>query len=230
MYGRNRGQGQFGGNVNQGAFIARPGNFGAAPAMPPAVPPPGGNGNFGPLVTKGGQVCYDPAQYVQACMDELLATSGNAGIPGCGLTGDVCNYQLLGAVIRDVAPDSAYTIEIQALRAVAFKPRFIYVFGIGSTPATSGTNVRFDITNVTIGGNPQLINFTGASPGADYAVLSDSYNRMDHPCAVSWAAFGTTNGNSLTISGRNLGDIEADLYFQIWGDAANCNTGMPTFG
>lgn len=230
MYGRNRGQ--FGGNMNQGAFISRPGNFGATamattngsgPAVPPPRPAPNGG-----MMTPGGQVCYDPMQYAQTCMQELLATSGNAGLPGCDVTGFACGYQILSFAVRNIAPGADWEANIEALRAGAFKTRFVYMFGIGSTLATSATNTRFEVATVQVSSEPQLISngegagFTGAN---GYRVLSDIFNRTDHPLAVSWRTFGDTNGNTLRITGRSLADINQDIYIGLFGDAAQCGIG-----
>jgi len=188
-----------------------------------AMPPMGNGGGCVPIPT---------------CGPTFYNLPGNAGIPGCDvstLCGTECHYQILGRVIRDVpaCEGDALTgplvsLEMSALRAGAFKPRYVYMFGIGSECSNSTENARFELAAVEVQGMPQLIATQGdsnpASPavdGGNYAVLSDAFVRPDHPLPVSWATFGTDSGQRISFSFRSLVDFEQDIYVVMWGDAAD---------
>jgi hypothetical protein len=152
---------------------------------------------------------------------------GNAGIPGCGTgtsAGSECGLQILpfrSALIP--AGTAGVNLNISALRAGAFKPRAWYVFGIGATPATSGTNVRFEITELTVQGIPQFISTSSTTPvgaGAGNTCLSDSFLKPDKPVPVSFMVFGSDQGQTLDVTVSNLGNIDAYCYVTLWGDAA----------
>lgn len=151
---------------------------------------------------------------------------GNAGIPGCGtgtVAGSECGLQILPYRSETVAPGNLATLRIAALRAGAFKPRAWYMFGIGSGAANSATNVRFEITELTVQGIPQFISTSANVPAAGAqgnVCLSDSFITSDEPVPVSFMVFGTDQGQTLDMTVRNLGNINADLYVTFWGDAA----------
>lgn len=154
---------------------------------------------------------------------------GNAGIKGCGI-GDVpCGYQVLAAVIRDVPAAPAggigptVTLAMQAGRALAFQPKYVYMFGVGAEPDTSELNTRFELQGVTVMTNQQLIQEAGPTEDGSgvYSVLSDAYNRPDHPVPVSWATFGDNNGQSIRFQFASLSDVVQDIHVILWGDAAD---------
>jgi hypothetical protein len=223
MYGNRNGNGA---SINR-AMVPRTGSypnpraaFGATTngaAIP--APRPGPNGG---MVTPGGVECPDLMAFQAQCNAEIAMSQGNAGIMGCTIEGNFCGYQILGYCRRDIAPGAEVTFEINALRAGSFKPRYVYMFGTGSDLATSGTNTRFEVMNVTSMSDPQFIN----AGEIDYCVLSDSFNRSDDPVPVSWHSFGNTPGTGLSIRLRSLTDIVSDVYVTLWGDAANCGVGL----
>lgn len=145
---------------------------------------------------------------------------GNAGVPGCGtgtIPGTECSLKLLFRNSGTVA--AAATIEIEALagRGGAFKPRAVYMVGIGD--ADSSVNVRFEILNVTVLGNPQLISYDGLTVLTNRG-LSDFFNLQCAPQPVDWAVIGASPGQGLNITVANIGQVDARLYVAVWGDAA----------
>ena len=160
--------------------------------------------------------------------------TGGAGIMGCGISNVPCGYQVLGAVIRDVpdattAAGGAYELEILAGRGYAFQPKFVYMFGIGAEPSTSDLNTRFEIRNVQVMEQPQLIQaFGGTGPSAgpapttgQFAVLSDAYNNWDQAVPVSWDTFGAVSGQGIRFTFAPLADVAQDIHVIMWGDAAD---------
>ena len=151
---------------------------------------------------------------------------GDAGIPGCGtgtVAGSECGLQILPYRSETVAPGNTANLRIGALRAGAFKARAWYMFGIGNGAANSATNVRFEVTEVTVQGIPQFISTSANVPAAGAqgnVCLSDSFLRQDKPMPVSFMVFGTDQGQTLDVTVRNIGNIAADLYVTLWGDAA----------
>ena len=158
----------------------------------------------------------------QGCApNSFYSLPGNAGVPGCGvgtMCGSECHYQILARASRAVAAAGPFELEISALRAGAFKPRFVYMFGVSDADTT--LNARFEINTVEVQGLPQLIQTGGQSTGMDYVTLIDSFLRPDHPLAVSWMVFGSDSGQTMNISGTNIDAAAATIYVTLWGDAA----------
>jgi len=160
---------------------------------------------------------------------------GNAGVPGCGISNVPCGYQVLSGVIRDVPAAAAggvgqlVTLGMLAGRALAFQPKFVYMFGVGAEPDTSELNTRFEIRDIRVMSNTQLIQpfsqFTTTAPTAGaYSILSDAYNRWDEAVPVSWDTFGPNPGQGIDFDFVSLSDVVQDIHVIMWGDAADPST------
>lgn len=161
-----------------------------------------------------------------ACATSMAPVIGNAGVPGCGtgtLPGTEC---ALKVVFRNsgeagIAGETAAEVEVLAGRGGAFKPRSVYMVGIGAEDPS--INVRFEILNVSVLGQPQLINYNGLSTYAERG-LTDFFNLQCMPQPVDWQVFGSSVGQGLTVSVFNLEpELAARFYIAIWGDAADCS-------
>lgn len=148
---------------------------------------------------------------------------GNAGVPGCGtgtLPGGECHLKLVFRRSDSVAPQGTATVEVLAGRGGAFKPRAVYMVGIGvSDPSI---NARFEILDVRVMGTPQLINYSGATVAAERG-LTDFFNLQCAPQPVDWQMFGASQGQGLQITILNpepAGGENAYFYIAVWGDAA----------
>jgi hypothetical protein len=149
---------------------------------------------------------------------------GNAGLPGCGtqsLPGTECQLKLVfrNSGSTGIAAGATADVEVLAGRGGAFKPRAVYMVGIGE--ADSSINVRFEILNVTVMGNPQLISYNGVGTYEERGI-TDFFNLQCMPQPVDWTVFGSSQGQGLAITVRNLGSVAARFYIAVWGDAADC--------
>jgi len=135
---------------------------------------------------------------------------------------EYCGWQLVGDVI-DVAPFSEGTIDISPTVAPHFDPVACYMFGID--PAAPSTNLRFTVSSVTVGGEPQLafeknLPDGGSIPGSVPELLSDAFNRSDQPIIVHWKFFSTPAlGAPLNISFFNLNAVTLRVFVALWGNA-----------
>jgi hypothetical protein len=92
---------------------------------------------------------------------------------------------------------------------------------IGVATGDTATNVRFEILNITVLGDPQLINFDGASQPLNRGI-TDFFNLQCAPQPVDWATIGASQGQGLVITVVNTSaDEEARLYVALWGDGAS---------
>jgi len=181
-------------------------------------PQVGAAGQYGQAQTSGFPYFPSTADCAQACEPTVV---GNAGIPGCGtgtLPGTECSLKILFRNSGTVAAGAQADLEALAGRGGAFKPRAAAMFGISAND--SAVNVRFEILNVTVLGDPQLINFDGATQPANRG-LSDFFNFQCAPQPVDWATIGASQGQGLVVTIRNTADIDAILYLALWGDGAS---------
>lgn len=167
-----------------------------------------------------GTQSYSAPDCAPACAPTVL---GNAGIPGCGtgtLPGTECKLKVLfRRSDTSVAAVTNATVEALAGRAGAFKPRAVYMIGIGEVdPSVNG---RFEILNVTVMGNPQLVNFDGVTVAGNRGI-TDFFNLQCMPQPVDWQVFGASAGQGLQITVRNPDPALAMFfYLSVWGDAAD---------
>lgn len=167
-----------------------------------------------------GSSTYSAPDCAPACAPTVI---GNAGIPGCGtgtLPGTECKLKLLfRRSDTAVAAGATATVEALAGRAGAFKPRAVYMIGIGDDDPS--VNARFEILNVTVMGTPQLINYDGTTVAANRGI-TDFFNLQCMPQPVDWQVFGSSAGQGLQIAIRNPdAALDAIFYLAVWGDAAD---------
>jgi hypothetical protein len=146
---------------------------------------------------------------------------GNAGSPGCGtgtMPGSECGLRVLFRKSASIPVSTAASIEILAGRSGAFKPRAVYMVGLATDDPS--VNARIEISNVTVMGDPQLVNFNGVTDSTQRGI-SDFYNLQCMPQPVDWAVFGSSAGQGLILDVFNPDAAQtAFLYVAIWGDAA----------
>lgn len=167
-----------------------------------------------------GSTGYSAPGCMPACAPSVL---GNAGVPGCGtgtLPGTECRLKVLFKKSdAAITAGSSATIEALAGRAGAFKPRSVYMIGIGD--ADPSVNARLEILNVTVMGNPQLVNFDGVTVAGNRGI-TDFFNLQCMPQPVDWQVFGASAGQGLQITVRNPDPaLAVQFYIAIWGDAAD---------
>lgn len=181
-------------------------------------PQVGAAGQYGAAQTSGFPYFPATQDCAQACEPTVV---GNAGVPGCGtgtIPGTECSLKILFRNSETVAAGATADVEALAGRGGAFKPRAVYMVGIGAED--SALNVRFEILNITVLGNPQLITFDGATNAANRGI-TDFFNLQCAPQPVDWATIGSSQGQGLLVSIRNTGTVDAILYIAIWGDGAS---------
>jgi hypothetical protein len=152
--------------------------------------------------------------------------AGEGGVetyPGCYGLPTYCGWQqVAGTVTIPAATDGVLSV----LPTVSpyFEPKAVYLFGID--PNAPGTNLRFTIGAVTVGGSPQMaINKTiptGTGVGGG-ELLSDVFNRSDEPLLINWSVFSTTGlARELQINLFNLnGNTAVQVFACIWGNAVS---------
>lgn len=150
---------------------------------------------------------------------------GAAGVevyPNCYGSPSPCAWQLVGDSF-DIPALSNDRIDISPTVTPHFNPKYIYMFGID--PQNPGTNLRFTVGAVTIGGVSQLAIFNPTPTGVN-DLLSDVFNRSDEPIIVSnWYVFSTPGlGSPLAIDVFNLNPITLRVFFALWGNAIDRKT------
>lgn len=147
--------------------------------------------------------------------------AGQGGVetyPGCYGLPTYCGWQQVAGVV-DITATTAGTLSIVPTVSPYFEPKAVYLFGID--PNAPGTNFRFTIGAVTVGGSPQLAVNTLTPTGASAnELLSDVYNRSDEPLLVNWSVFSTVGlARELQITVFNLNDSAIRIFACIWGNA-----------
>lgn len=147
--------------------------------------------------------------------------AGQAGVetyPGCYGIPTYCGWQQVAGSV-EIAGGAAGVLSVVPTVSPFFEPKAIYLFGID--PAAPGTNLRFTVGAVTIGGAPQLAINTLTPTGTGAEILSDVFNRADEPILVNWAVFSTVGlARELQISIFNLNAAtEIQVFACVWGNA-----------
>jgi len=150
--------------------------------------------------------------------------AGQGGVetyPGCYGLPTYCGWQQV-AGSNNIAATTAGIVSVVPTVSPYFEPKAVYLFGID--PAAPGTNLRFTVGAVTVGGSPQLAVNTltpaGGGPGSPAELLSDVFNRSDEPLLVNWSVFSTVGlARELQISVFNLNAVEIRIFACIWGNA-----------
>ena len=150
--------------------------------------------------------------------------AGQGGVetyPGCYGLPTYCGWQQV-AGIATIAAATNGVVSVVPTVSPYFEPKAVYLFGID--PAAPGTNLRFTIGAVTVGGSPQLaINtLTPTGAAATGELLSDVFNRSDEPLLVNWSVFSTVGlARVLQLSVFNLNATTIRIYACIWGNAVS---------
>ena len=156
-------------------------------------------------------------------------SAGQGGVetyPGCYGLPTYCGWQQV-AGIATIAATTNGVVSIVPTVSPYFEPKAVYLFGID--PAAPGTNLRFTIGAVTVGGSPQLAINTltpdgGAAGGPvpQPEILSDVFNRSDEPLLVNWSVFSTVGlARELQVTIFNLNAVEIRIFACIWGNAVS---------
>jgi hypothetical protein len=149
--------------------------------------------------------------------------AGQGGVetyPGCYGLPTYCGWQQVAGV-DTIAARTAGIVSVVPTVSPFFEPKAVYLFGID--PAAPGTNFRFTVGAVTVGGSPQLAINTlvpvGGTP-ASPELLSDVFNRSDEPLLVNWSVFSTIGlARELQISVFNLNNAPIQIFACVWGNA-----------
>ena len=130
-----------------------------------------------------------------------------------------CGWQQVAGV-QDVLTAVAGVVTVTPTTSPYFEPKAVYMFGID--PAAPGTNLRFTVGSVDVGGAPQLAISSVPTGGAaaNPELLSDVFNRSDEPLLVSWAIISTVAlARQLTVDVFNLNAVTMRIFVQVWGNA-----------
>lgn len=150
--------------------------------------------------------------------------AGQGGVetyPGCYGLPTYCGWQQV-AGSADIAGTTAGVVSVVPTVSPFFEPKAIYLFGID--PNAPGTNLRFTVGAVTVGGSPQMAINTltpaGGGAASPAELLSDVFNRSDEPLLVNWSVFSTVGlARELQISVFNLNGQAIRIFACIWGNA-----------
>lgn len=150
--------------------------------------------------------------------------AGQGGVetyPGCYGLPTYCGWQQV-AGSADILATTAGVVSIVPTVSPFFEPKAVYLFGID--PNAPGTNLRFTVGAVTVGGSPQLAINTltpaGGGAGSPNELLSDVFNRSDEPLMVNWSVFSTVGlARELQISVFNLNGQAIRIFACVWGNA-----------
>ena len=155
-------------------------------------------------------------------------SAGQGGVetyPGCYGLPTYCGWQQV-AGIQNIAGGAAGVVTVLPTVSPYFEPKAVYLFGID--PAAPGTNLRFTIGAVTVGGAPQLaINNLapdgGIAGGPLSELLSDVFNRGDQPLLLNWSVFSTTGlARELQLNLFNLNaQTPIRIFACVWGNAVS---------
>lgn len=150
--------------------------------------------------------------------------AGQGGVetyPGCYGLPTYCGWQQV-AGSADIPARTAGVVSVVPTVSPFFEPKAVYLFGID--PNAPGTNLRFTVGAVTVGGSPQLAINTltpaGGGAASPAELLSDVFNRSDEPLLVNWSVFSTVGlARELQISVFNLNQQDMVIFAAIWGNA-----------
>lgn len=150
--------------------------------------------------------------------------AGQGGVetyPGCYGLPTYCGWQQV-AGSADINAVTAGVVSVVPTVSPFFEPKAVYLFGID--PNAPGTNLRFTVGAVTVGGSPQLaintLTPTGGGAGSPAELLSDVFSRSDEPLMVNWSVFSTVGlARELQISVFNLNNQAIRIFACVWGNA-----------
>ena len=150
--------------------------------------------------------------------------AGQGGVetyPGCYGLPTYCGWQQV-AGSADIAGGAAGVVSVVPTVSPFFEPKAVYLFGVDIN--AFGTNLRFTVGAVTVGGSPQLAINTltpaGGGAASPAELLSDVFNRSDEPLLVNWSVFSTVGlARELQISVFNPNGQDMRIFACIWGNA-----------
>lgn len=146
--------------------------------------------------------------------------AGQGGVetyPGCYGLPTYCGWQQVAGSV-DIGALTNGVLSVVPTVSPFFEPKAIYLFGID--PNAPGTNLRFTVGAVTVGGSPQLAINTLVPTGLGAELLSDMFNQMLEPLLVNWSVFSTVGlARELQISIFNLNGVAIRVFACIWGNA-----------
>jgi len=154
--------------------------------------------------------------------DKFYAGQGGVeSYPGCYGLPTYCGWQQVAGSV-DIAGTTAGVLSVVPTVSPFFEPKAVYLFGID--PNAPGTNLRFTVGAVTVGGSPQLAINTltpaGGGAASPAELLSDVFNRSDEPLLVNWSVFSTVGlARELQISLFNLNGQAIRVFAAVWGNA-----------
>lgn len=174
-----------------------------------------GGGAGGSIVSSGRDTCGP--QYARG--SDPAGEGGVETMPHCYGLPSYCGWQQV-AGIGNIGAGVAGVVTCVPTTSPYFEPKAVYMFGID--PTAPGTNLRFTIGSVDVGGAPQLAISRVPDGGAtaNGELLSDVFNRSDEPLLVSWAIFSTQAlARQLTFDVFNLNAVGIRIFVQVWGNA-----------
>ena len=150
--------------------------------------------------------------------------AGQGGVetyPGCYGLPTYCGWQQVAGSV-DIGAGAAGVLSVVPTVSPFFEPKAVYLFGVD--PNAFGTNLRFTIGAVTVGGSPQLAINTltpaGGGAASPAEILSDVFNRSDEPLLVNWSVFSTVGlARELQISLFNPNGQAMRAFACVWGNA-----------
>ncbi len=159
--------------------------------------------------------------------------AGEGGVevmPHCYGLPSYCGWQQVAGVI-DVAAGVAGVVGITPTTSPYFEGKAVYMFGVD--PLAFGTNLRFTVGSVDVGGAPQLAISSVPTGGvnANPELLSDVFNRSDEPLLITWAIFSTVAlARQLTIDVFNPNAVNMRIFCVVWGNARDSLPPLPGAG
>lgn len=132
------------------------------------------------------------------------ASPGMYGLP------TFCNWeQMPGKMSLEAGEDGAMAIKPPG-NVRYFHPEAVYMFAYFSD--TPGSNARFTIRGIEIGGNEyaplRKRNFVRDE------LLSDVFNRSDEPLRINWEDI---SNSGVKVYVRNINDKKISIFVLIWG-------------
>lgn len=116
-----------------------------------------------------------------------------------------------------IEPNQIKEIEIFAARGGAFKPTEIQIYALDEAGAI---NNSFEILNVCILGQPQLVNYNGFSNEKERGIVKT----FEISQSIDWQVFGSSHGLGLCISFKNINRYKKGIvYITIKGHPADCS-------
>lgn len=151
-------------------------------------------------------------------------SAGQGGVetyPGCYGLPTYCGWQQVAGAIIELDGTTPGVVSVLPTVSPYFEPKAVYLFGID--PNAPGTNLRFTVGAVTVGGSPQLaINNLAPAAGSTEVLLSDVFNRSDEPLLCNWSVFSTSGlARELQVNLFNLNAGELNVYACVWGNAVS---------